>query len=225
MPFQLFSSQSWSNGLSMSPQHGHPGDLPHYTGAGEASPISLLHMSTPSTTGISPATGLGGELYRELGTSESLLPEALSTAPNQPLYYVATGRFPSSLHRNYQPTDRNPEAALPHIIQVINTMSPQYKVIVLVPPESQVSTSMNSLQSPASPFTPGHNEVDPGSINQQSNSQYLGCLCYPHHIHFGSHMQPTSRSWFGSGQYAQFCPLHKTPIPDSSQGPLPVRML
>ncbi|KAJ5469898.1 hypothetical protein N7530_007255 [Penicillium desertorum] len=117
-PYPPFS-QSWPNDLSTFP-HGYSGDLSQYTGVTEASPISSATTApTQPNDGMSPPTsGLGGDTYREMiGTPDILVPDSLSTsAPNQPLYYVAT------------------EEALPQIIQVINTMSPQYKVIVLVPP-------------------------------------------------------------------------------------------
>ncbi|KAJ5795264.1 hypothetical protein N7457_001863 [Penicillium paradoxum] len=103
--YPSFASHSWSNDLNTFPQHsGCPGDLPQFTEASEASPISPIPtISSQSTNGISSATGVGSESYRELaGTSEPLIPDSLSTsAPNQPLYYVATGIYPNNQHRNY----------------------------------------------------------------------------------------------------------------------------
>ncbi|KGO63562.1 hypothetical protein PITC_049440 [Penicillium italicum] len=137
MPSYPPFSQSWPNDFSTFPQHVYPGDLSQFTGACEAGPISpMTSTSQPIHSMSPPSSVLGGDTYREMiNTPETLVPDSLSTsAPNQPLYYVAT------------------EEALPQIIQVINTMSPQCKVIVLVPPESSASASMASFPSPTSPF-------------------------------------------------------------------------
>nr|DAZ85335.1 TPA_exp: xanthocillin C [Penicillium expansum] len=211
MPSYPPFSQSWPNDFNTFPQHGYPSDLSQFNGVSEASPISPI-TSAPAQENLSmsPASsGLGGDIYREIiGTPERFVPDPLSTsAPNQPLYYVAT------------------EEALPQIIQVINTMSPQYKVIVLVPPESPVSASMASFPSPTSPYDAGHSGSDHGPAAQQSNLQNLGCLCYPHNIHSGPPAHSASRPWMGGGSYAQMCPLHKTANTVPPRGAFPVRMM
>ncbi|KAF7521297.1 hypothetical protein PCG10_008398 [Penicillium crustosum] len=141
MPSYPQFSQSWPNDFNTFTQHVHPGDLSQFTGLSEASLISpITSPPTQSIHGMSPpSSSLNGDTYREMiGTTETLVPDSLSTsALNQPLYYVAT------------------EEALPQIIEVINTMSPQYKVIVLVPPESLASASMASFPSPTSPYDYG----------------------------------------------------------------------
>ncbi|OQD71763.1 hypothetical protein PENPOL_c001G03622 [Penicillium polonicum] len=153
MPSYPPFSQYWPNDFNTFPQHVYPGDLSQFTGVSEASPISPItsaqaqpvHNMSPSSSGIN------GDTYREMiGTPETLIPDSSSTsAPNQPLYYVAT------------------EEALPQIIQVINTMSPQYKVIVLVPPESPASASMASFPSPTSPYGTSHNEYGLSMLSSQ----------------------------------------------------------
>ncbi|CAG8111567.1 unnamed protein product [Penicillium nalgiovense] len=208
MPYPPFS-QSWPNDLNTFP-HGYPGDLSQFTGVNETSPISPVTTAPAQpNNGMSPPnSGLGGDTYREMiGTPDTLMPDSLSTpAPNQPLYYVAT------------------EEALPQIIQVINTMSPQYKVIVLVPPESPVSASMASFPSPSSPYGAVHNGADHGPATQQSSSQNLACLCYPQNIYSGPPAHPASRPWMGAASYVQTCPLHKTANSVHQGGAFPVRM-
>ncbi|KAJ5853403.1 hypothetical protein N7534_005946 [Penicillium rubens] len=202
--------QSWSNDLNTFPQHGYPGDLSQFTGVTETSPISPA-TTAPAHNGMSPPTsGLGGDTYREMiGTPDTLMPDSLSTsAPNQPLYYVATV-----------------EEALPQIIQVINTMSPQYKVIVLVPSESPASASMASFPSPTSPYGTGHNGPDHGAAAQQPTSQNLACLCNPQNIHSGPPAHSVSRPWMGAGSYGQICPLHKSTNSVHPRGAFPVRMV
>ncbi|KXG51403.1 uncharacterized protein PGRI_094150 [Penicillium griseofulvum] len=205
-PYPLFS-QAWPNDFNTFPQNGYPGDLSQFTGVSEASPRSPATSAPAQTHSMSPPSSAPGDTYREMiGTPEALIPDSLSTsAPNQPLYYVAT------------------EAALPQIIHVINTMSPEYKVIVLVPPESPASASIPSFPSPTSPYG-GHNGPDHGPAAQQSTSQNLGCLCYPHNIH-STPTQFASRPWMGGGSYTQTCPLHKVANTVPPRGPFPVRML
>ncbi|CAG8900428.1 unnamed protein product [Penicillium egyptiacum] len=211
MPSYPPFSQSWPNDLNTFPQHGYPGDLSQFTGVSEASPISPVTTTpTQPNNGMStPSSGLAGDTYREMiGTSETLTPDSLPTSsPNQPLYYVAT------------------EEALPQIIQVINTMSPQYKVIVLVPPDSPASASMASFPSQTTPYGAGHNGSDHGPAAQQPSSQNLACLCYPQNIHSGPPAHSASRPWMGSGSYVQNCPLHKTANPVPPRGAFPVRMV
>ncbi|KAJ5365928.1 hypothetical protein N7517_008814 [Penicillium concentricum] len=213
MPSYPLFSHSWPNDFNTFPQNGYPADLSQFTGVSETSPISPI-TSAPSQQNhsMSPSnSGIGGETYREMiGTPETVIPDSLSTsAPNQPLYYVAT------------------EAALPQIIQVINTMSPEYKVIVLVPPESPASASIPSFPSPTSPYGAGsgHNGSDHGPAVQQLNSQNMSCPCYPHNIHSVPPAQSTSMLWMGGGLYAQSCPLHKVANPVPQRGAFPIRML
>ncbi|KAJ5979393.1 hypothetical protein N7501_002735 [Penicillium viridicatum] len=161
MPSYPPFSQYLPNDFNALPQHVYPGDLSQFTGVSEASPISPI-TSAPAHPihSMSPSgSGLNSDTYREMiSTPETLIPDSSSTsAPNQPLYYVAT------------------EEALPQIIQVINTMSPQYKVIVLVPPESPASASMASFPSPTSPYGTSHNSSEQGPPSQQPNSQNMGC--------------------------------------------------
>ncbi|KAJ5685043.1 hypothetical protein N7536_007662 [Penicillium majusculum] len=211
MPSYPPLSQSWPNDFNTFPQHVYPGDLSQFTGVSEASPISPITSAPaqPIQSMSPPSSGLNGDTYREMiGTTETLVPDSLSTsAPNQPLYYVAT------------------EEALPQIIQVINTMSPQYKVIVLVPPESPASASMASFPSQTSPYGAGQNGSDHGSAAHQSNTQNLGCLCYPHNTHSGPPTHSTTRSWMGRGSYPQVCPLHKTVNTGPPRGAFSVRMM
>ncbi|KAI3155435.1 hypothetical protein DTO046C5_8093 [Penicillium roqueforti] len=195
MPSYPPFSQSWPNDLNTFPQQAYPGDLSQFTG--------LNHITSP------PSSGISGETYREMiSTPETLVPDSLSTAaPNQPLYYVAT------------------EQALPQIIQVINTMSPQYKVIVLVPPESPASASMAVFPSPNYSYGSGHTGPNNGPAAQQSDSQSLGCLCYPQNIHPGPPAYSASKSWMGGGSYLQACPLHKMANSVTPGGAFPVRMI
>ncbi|KAJ5181276.1 hypothetical protein N7491_000829 [Penicillium cf. griseofulvum] len=208
-PYPPFS-QSWPNDFNTFPQNGYPGEISQFPGVSEANPISPV-TSAPAqqTHSMLPPSSTPGDTYREMiSTPETLMSDSLSTsAPNQPLYYVAT------------------EAALPQIIQVINTMSPEYKVIVLVPPESPASASMPSFPSPTSPYVVGHNGPDHGPAAQHFNSQNLGCLCYPHNIHSVPPAQSASRPLIGGGSYTQNCPLHKVANPVPPRGPFPVRML
>ncbi|KAJ5958082.1 uncharacterized protein N7479_005232 [Penicillium vulpinum] len=210
MPSYPLFSQSWPNDFNTFPQHGYPGDLSQFNGVSEASPISPITSvsAQPNNAISSPSSGIGGDTYQEMiGTPEALIPDSMSTSPpNQPLYYVAT------------------EAALPQIIQVINTMSPEYKVIVLVPPESPASASMPSFPSPTSSYSAAHNGSDHGPPAQQPNSQNLSCLCYPQNMHSGPPVHPPSRPWIGGGSYSQMCPLHKANSV-APRGAFPVRML
>ncbi|KAJ5462646.1 hypothetical protein N7475_007590 [Penicillium sp. IBT 31633x] len=206
-PYPLFSSQSWPNDDTTFPQHGsYPGDLQQFIGASESSTMSPSPISrapTQSTSGIPQGNpGIGGVGYHEMmGSSETLMTDPLSSsAPNQPLYYVAT------------------EAALPQIIQVINTMSPQYKVIVLVAPESPAAANMSAVSSPTSACIAGHIGMENGSAAQQTNPQSLGCLCYSYNVPSNPNVQPTSRPWMSAGQYTQVCPLHKMPNSNLARG-------
>ncbi|CAI7606446.1 unnamed protein product [Penicillium palitans] len=211
MPSYSPFSQSWPNDVNTFPQHVYPGDLSQFTAVSEASPISPITSAPaqPIHSMSPPSSSLNGDTYREMiGITETLVPDSLSTsAPNQPLYYVAT------------------EEALPQIIQVINTMSPQYKVIVLVPPESPASASMASFPSPSSPYGTSHNGSERGSASQQPNSQNMGCQCYPHNVHSGDSAHSTSRPWMGGASYPHACPLHKTINTGPPRGGFPVRMM
>ncbi|KAJ5507163.1 hypothetical protein N7527_009306 [Penicillium freii] len=219
MPSYPPFSQYWPNDFNTFPQHVYPGDLSQFTGVSEASPISPITSAPaqPVHSMSPPSSGLNGDTYREMiGTPETLIPDASSTsAPNQPLYYVATGQY-----SNYMA-----EEALPQIIQVINTMSPQYKVIVLVPPESPASASMASFPSPTSPYLTGHNGSEQGPPSQPPNSQNMGCLCYPHNVHSGNSAHSTSRPWMGGGSHPQVCPFHKTVNTSPPRGAFPIRMM
>ncbi|KAJ5512108.1 hypothetical protein N7463_001660 [Penicillium fimorum] len=214
MPSYPLFSHSWLNDFNTCPQNEYPGDLSQFTEVSEASPISPTRNAPaqPSHSMSPPTSGLGGDTYREMiGTPETLTDSLSTSSLNQPLYYVAT------------------EAALPQIIQVINTMSPEYKVIVLVPSESPASAAMPSFPSPISLYGAsvgvGHNGSDHGPATQQSNSQNMGCLCYPHNIHPAAAAQFASRPWRGGGSYAQTCPLHKMANQVPPRGAFPVRML
>ncbi|KAG0155615.1 hypothetical protein PDIDSM_2788 [Penicillium digitatum] len=159
MPSHPSFSQSWPNDFHTLPQHVYPGDLSQFTGASEALPISPITSTAaqPIHSMSLASSHLGGDVPRNMmGIPATLGPDSLSTStPNQPLYYVAT------------------EEALPQIIQVINTMSPQYKVIVLVPLESPKSASMASCPSPTSLYSAGHNGSDHGLAAHQPSSQNL----------------------------------------------------
>ena len=103
-------------------------------------------------------------------------------------------------------------------------MSPQYKVIVLVPPESPASISMASFPSPTS-YGACHNGTDYGPATQQPSSQNPACLCYSQNIHSGPAAHSASRSWMGAGSYVQTCPLHKMANSVPPRGAFPVRMV
>ncbi|OQE35365.1 hypothetical protein PENCOP_c013G04647 [Penicillium coprophilum] len=213
MPSYPLFSHSWPNDFNTLPQNGYQGDLSQFTGIGEPSPISPTTNAPaqPNHSMSPPSTGLGGDTYREMiGSPETMVPDPRSTStPNQPLYYVAT------------------EAALPQIIQVINAMSPEYKVIVLVPPESTAPVSISSFPSLTSSYgaEAAHHGSEHNPAAQQPNSQNMACLCYPHSIPPVPHTQPASRSGMGGRSYAQTCPLHKVTNPVPPRGGLPVRML
>ncbi|KOS43575.1 hypothetical protein ACN38_g5511 [Penicillium nordicum] len=211
MPSYPPFSQPWPNDLNAFSQHVYPGDLSQFTGVSEASPMTPITSAAaqPIHSMSPPSSGLNGDTYREMiGTPETLIPDSLfPSEPNQPLYYVAT------------------EEALPQIIQVINTMSPQYKVIVLVPPESPASASIASFPSSTSPYGPGNDASEQGPPSQQPNSQNIGCLCHTHTVHSGNSAQSTSRPWTGGGSYPQVCPLHKTVNAVPPRGCFPVRMM
>ncbi|KAJ5165594.1 uncharacterized protein N7500_007424 [Penicillium coprophilum] len=213
MPSYPLFSHSWPNDFNTFPQNGYHGDLSQFAGVNETSPISptTSALAQPSHSMSPPSSGLGGDTYREMmGSPETLIPDSWSTsAPNQPLYYVAT------------------EAALPQIIQVINTMSPEYKVIVLVPPESTASVSIPSFPSPTSSYGTGtaHHGPEHSLAAQQPNSQNMTCLCYPRSISPVPHTQSASRAWLGGGPYAHTCPLHKVANPEPPRGGTPIRML
>ncbi|KAJ5837064.1 hypothetical protein N7447_003090 [Penicillium robsamsonii] len=221
MPSYPFFAHSWPNDFNTFPPNEYPGDLSQFTGVSEASPISPT-TSAPAQLNhsMSPPTSSLSETYREMmDTPETLIDSLSTSAPNQPLYYVATGQYSSHMT----------EAALPQIIQVINAMSPEYKVIVLVPPESPASAAMPSFPSPLSLYGAstgaGHNGLDHGPATQQPNSQNMGCPCYPHNTHTAPAAQSASRPWMGGGSYAQTCTLHKTANPVPPRGAFPVRML
>ncbi|KAJ5602430.1 hypothetical protein N7537_005386 [Penicillium hordei] len=80
-------------------------------------------------------------------------------------------------------------------------MSPQCKVIVLVPPESPASASMSSFPSPSSPYRTSQNGSEQDPPSQQPNSRNIGCLCYPHNVHSGNSAHSTSRPWMDGGSY------------------------
>ncbi|KAJ5981441.1 hypothetical protein N7522_013862 [Penicillium canescens] len=186
--YPILSSTSWPSDFNAFPTAGYHGELPPYLGGG-----ILTHSNgMPSST----TAGLGEDTYRDtiLPTGEALPPDSLlALQENQPSYYVATA-----------------EAALPQILQVINTTSPQSKVIVLVPPTSPASACIPSFP-PSNSYTRFEN---PATVAQQTPPR-LTCLCHPQNIHY--------RSWMDAGSYMQGCPIHK--FSNSSAGGFPVRML
>ncbi|OQD88433.1 hypothetical protein PENANT_c004G09424 [Penicillium antarcticum] len=97
--YPIFSSTSWPNDFNVFPSNCyHPP-----SGGGGV----LTHSNGMSS---STTAGLGGDTFRDMIPTGDTLPSESFPAPgNQPSYYVAT------------------EAAIPQILQVINTMSPQSK--------------------------------------------------------------------------------------------------
>ncbi|KAJ5146471.1 uncharacterized protein N7515_001035 [Penicillium bovifimosum] len=189
MPSYPLFPQSWPNDYNTFQQHSsYPGDLPYFSTASEASSVSPVTSGLTQSPTMSPPTTVIEDTYRDKGTSESLIHDSVSTSPHQPLYYVAT------------------EAALPQIIQVINAMSPQYKVIVLVPPESPASASAHPFPTPDLLHGAGHTGLE-HTPPQQSNPQNMGCLCSQNGYSAQSgHTAP--RSWLGVGQ----CPQVSNPM-------------
>jgi hypothetical protein len=232
-PCPPFSTQSWPTDInSLSPPQSQPllysGDVPHYSGTSAASIVSpLTTMPAQSNNCMAPFNpGLGGDAFHELASrGDCLIQKTLPTSANQPLYYVATGESSGGWYDSIKhDTNSKKEGALPQILQVINTMSPQSKVIVLVPPESPASSSITPFPSSSPPYNSGTHAVGNGGL-QNLSSQNLGCLCHTHNMHSGSPVQSASREWTGTGQYAQTCPLHKIPPSSLPGGDFPVRML
>jgi hypothetical protein len=95
-PCPPYSTQ-WSNDINALPHpHIYTGEVPHYGGTSTASPISpLTSLATHSNNCPSTSNpGLGGDAFRELASmGDSLIQECPSQSTNQPLYYVATGKF------------------------------------------------------------------------------------------------------------------------------------
>ncbi|KAJ5602431.1 hypothetical protein N7537_005387 [Penicillium hordei] len=97
MPSYPPLSQSWPNDFNTFPQHVYPSDLSQFTTVSEASPISPMTSAPaqPIHSTSPPSSGINYDTYREvISTPETFTPDPLSTsAPNQPLYYVATGQY------------------------------------------------------------------------------------------------------------------------------------
>jgi hypothetical protein len=203
-PYPLFSSTSWPSDFDAFPPNGYHGDLPLF-GSGIPNNSNGMPLSTTAD--------LCGDTIRGMqAAGANLPPDSLPVSQsNQPSYYVATGK-PRKGQVRFIDSNTDPliEAALPQLLQVINVMFPQSKVIVLVPPESPASACIPSFPPPSS-YTGFEN---PTTIAQQSQ-QSLACLCYSQSIHARSRMDTES--------YLQSCPIHE--MSNSSAGSCPVRML
>ncbi|CAI7608840.1 unnamed protein product [Penicillium bialowiezense] len=187
-----YSTQSWpvdQNGLQSTLTY--TGDASYLGSPAATSPnTSLKSVSPSSLNSMHPNnSGFGGDTFHGIANAgECLLQDSISLSPSQPSYYVAT------------------EAALPQILQVINTMSPQSKVIVLVPPESSISTSIVPFMPPNSSFGAGFNnmETDAATLHSPPN---FGCICYPCNGQSGSSAESNSKTWNGSRGNLQLAKL------------------
>ncbi|CAG8919503.1 unnamed protein product [Penicillium salamii] len=213
--FAPHSTQSWPTDPNpFQPPQICTGDMSHFAGIGSPTTVTpSTAISSPSNNVIStaispPSVGFGGNALHEPEIAgDGRLQEHLAQSVTQPSYYVVT------------------EAALPQVLQVINIMSPQSKVIVLVPPESSNSVSAGIPIMPPSSPSYGENFKVPGEdLTPLQTSQNLSCLCYPHTAQTGSLAESSPRARIGPGVYAT-CPLHKVALSNFSTGGLPVRML
>ncbi|KAJ5114003.1 hypothetical protein N7456_002537 [Penicillium angulare] len=164
------------------------------------------------------------------------LPETgTSGCTNQNVFYVATGTLDRVFHFKIWHTNavREPENALPHIIQALKSTPSTSKIIVVLPPTSinphQTGTmGCNSLQAP---HTTGHTNILSSSCSGIENSPQaapgifnIPCQCL-HNTHSYSALNTisqSSRGWenvspsgSGSGSYMISCPVHQKSLAPS----------
>ncbi|CAG8290233.1 unnamed protein product [Penicillium salamii] len=213
--FAPHSTQSWpTDPNAFQPPQIYTGDISHFPGIGtptSVTPSTTISSSSNhvmSTATSPPNIGFAGDAFHEPEIAgDCRLPEHLPQSVTQPSYYVVT------------------EAALPQVLQVINTMSPQSKVIVLVPPESSNSISAAiPIMPPSSPCYGESFRMAGEDSTTLHTSQNLSCLCYPHSAQIGSPAEPSPRARIGPGVYAT-CPLHKVAPSNFSTGGHPTRIL
>ncbi|KAJ5167642.1 uncharacterized protein N7482_003236 [Penicillium canariense] len=113
-------------------------------------------------------------------------PGPLTTHTNQPLYYVAT------------------ENALPQILQVLSTMSPQSKIIVLVSPDS-VSAALGDTVTTTTVENNGSGFILP----QIGNAQIPTCQCQSPNTSPTLATSFVPRPWTNPASYQSACPLNK----------------
>lgn len=98
------------------------------------------------------------------------------------------------------------ETSLPHMLQAMSNISPQTKIIVLVPPEPT-----SPYPSP-SPSLLGSNVLD-GISSPQTGIQNPPCQCQSQSTHLApNNVQALSR-WTVPGSFSSGCPSHKISTP------------
>ncbi|KAJ5908619.1 hypothetical protein N7495_001301 [Penicillium taxi] len=134
------------------------------------------------------ASSQEGSIHDSLSSNCSPLSENLpSVSTNQSLYYVAT------------------ETSLPQILQALSSVSPQSKIIVVVPPDTTTSVT-SSLGSPA---------IWPGSSSLRDyfptplNALNMACQCQDPSTNCISSAQTYSRTWNVPRSYIPDYPLNK----------------
>ncbi|CAG7927716.1 unnamed protein product [Penicillium olsonii] len=174
----------------------HTGDSSYFGEMNNLTPVATPSGLASSINTSIPNNGLAGDAFHETErASERQLQEDLSQSMSPPSFYVVT------------------EAALPQVLQVINTMSPQSKVIVLVPPESSNSVSSSMPIFPPSPSYGQNFNIPVTDTVPLHNPQNVSCLCHTHNALNGSPAE-LARVTMGPAAYAQKCPLHKV-VPSS----------
>ncbi|KAJ5349445.1 hypothetical protein N7541_007172 [Penicillium brevicompactum] len=189
-----YSTQPWGvDQNALQSAHSHTADASYLSSPGATSPNNPLTHASPSSAHASRSTNVsfGGGTFRDIANvGECQIQDSIPQSPNQPSYYVAT------------------EAALPQILEVINTMSPQSKVIVLVPPESSISNALAPFTTSNSSIEAGFDALGNGPLTLHSLPTF-GCLCDPGNGQSGPSAESSSKTWNVSRGYPQACPLHK----------------
>ncbi|KAJ5191898.1 uncharacterized protein N7498_010883 [Penicillium cinerascens] len=186
---QPYTPAPWSRHMSFPATSGLQGDQTCFPDGGLSTESMCSVPSAPNwveNAGIEPSERSSEENFHDVFDTGNSLPSEQANNQNQPLYYVAT------------------ETALPQILQVLSTISPQSKIIVLVPPDSAFAATAG-YPSPA-PTLLG-NGMEPLSPLQMNAS--LGCQCQMQSSTASSTAQMSSGPWTVPGTYTPRYPPHK----------------
>ncbi|KAJ5182497.1 hypothetical protein N7492_000113 [Penicillium capsulatum] len=194
-PYIMPATPPWTNDWPASQHltslHGEPpflidgGIMGDTTCSGPA----LAHMMHNMDLATASGGPVRGSYYDALPGGSTSTDYPPLTTTNQPLYYIAT------------------ETALPQILQVLNTVSPQSSIIVLVP-DSAASTTATRMPTPG---LLGNNTMDPVSP-AQINTPGQACQFQAQSIPATTATQVGPDAWQTAGPYMVGLQAQKQPM-------------
>ncbi|KAJ5980925.1 hypothetical protein N7481_008223 [Penicillium waksmanii] len=199
--FNITQTSIWPGDFNFAQSSGWiTGDIPLTVDGGSFMNDTMCYTSSEGciSTGIQVPKGIchEGNLMYDAFSDPSLIHTNLNNGiqASQSLYYVAT------------------ETSFPQILQAMRIISPQTKIIVLVPPEPA-----STYPSPP-PSLLGSNVLD-GIPSPQAGIQSPACQCQSQSAHLApNNVQALSR-WTAPGSFSSGCPSHKISTPSGGSFP------